>query len=183
MRVSEADLLFVPGLGNSDREHWQTRWLARLSTGRLVEQADWERPNLLDWTASIIAAVAGSARPVVLIGHSLGNAAIVHASARFEQGRVRGAFLVAPPSEASVRAIGAIDPAFAPYPRAPLPFPSLLVASRNDSFADFAQSEELSYDWGAQLIDAGEAGHINAASGHGPWPEGLMRFATFMARL
>ncbi|MCB1459938.1 MAG: alpha/beta hydrolase, partial [Nitratireductor sp.] len=25
--------------------------------------------------------------------------------------------------------------------------------------------------------------HINAESGHGPWPEGLMVFAKFMGRL
>jgi hypothetical protein len=30
------------------------------------------------------------------------------------------------------------------------------------------------------LIDAGESGHINAESGHGPWPEGIMVFAHFL---
>ncbi len=33
------------------------------------------------------------------------------------------------------------------------------------------------------FADAGEAGHINAESGHGPWPEGSMTFAHFMTRL
>ena len=33
------------------------------------------------------------------------------------------------------------------------------------------------------LADAGLSGHINAASGHGPWPEGLMRLAGFMKTL
>jgi len=27
-------------------------------------------------------------------------------------------------------------------------------------------------DWGADLVDAGDAGHINTASGYGPWPGG-----------
>ncbi len=27
------------------------------------------------------------------------------------------------------------------------------------------------------------SGHINAASGHGPWPEGLLMFAELMKRL
>ena len=31
--------------------------------------------------------------------------------------------------------------------------------------------------------DAGEAGHINGESGHGPWPEGLLTFGKFMSRL
>ena len=33
------------------------------------------------------------------------------------------------------------------------------------------------------LIDAGEAGHINADSGFGPWPEGSMAFAKFLTGL
>ena len=37
--------------------------------------------------------------------------------------------------------------------------------------------------WGATLVPAGDAGHIDAASGHGPWPEGLMRFGLFLSRL
>ncbi|MFB2608362.1 alpha/beta hydrolase, partial [Rhizobium phaseoli] len=37
--------------------------------------------------------------------------------------------------------------------------------------------------WGSFLVDAGEAGHINADSGHGPWPEGTMVFAQFLSRL
>ncbi|MFW8585524.1 alpha/beta hydrolase [Rhizobium beringeri] len=32
-------------------------------------------------------------------------------------------------------------------------------------------------------VDAGESGHINADSGHGPWPEGTMVFAQFLGRL
>lgn len=183
MRVADADLLFVPGLGNSGPDHWQRRWLERLSTGRLVDQDEWDSPRLADWAGRIAEAVAGSARPVVLIGHSLGVPAIAHAAAAFEEGKVRGAFLVAPPAESIVKTLAEIDPAFAPFPRGPLTFPSLLVASRNDAFSAYRDSEDLALDWGASIVDAGEAGHINAESGHGPWPEGLMRFATFMAKL
>ena len=183
MRVAEADLLFVPGLGNSGPDHWQTRWLERLSTGRRIDQGDWHRPVLADWAAAIIEAVAACKRPVVLIGHSLGVPAIAHAAAAFKPGMVRGAFLVAPPAEERLREISQIDPAFAPFPRGPFPFPALLVASRNDIFSEYTQSEELARDWGATIVDAGENGHINAESGHGPWPEGLMSFAAFMAKL
>ncbi|MFB9360579.1 alpha/beta hydrolase [Amorphoplanes nipponensis] len=27
-------------------------------------------------------------------------------------------------------------------------------------------------DWGAELVDAGDAGHLETASGYGPWPDG-----------
>jgi predicted alpha/beta hydrolase family esterase len=76
-----------------------------------------------------------------------------------------------------------VDPAFAPSPSTPLPFPSLLIASRDDPHATYEEMETMALDWGAQVIDAGAAGHIDAQSGHGPWPEGLMRFAAFLARL
>jgi predicted alpha/beta hydrolase family esterase len=33
------------------------------------------------------------------------------------------------------------------------------------------------------LSDAGESGHINIASGHGPWPEGLLQFGQFLKKL
>ena len=183
MRAADADLLFVPGLGNSGPEHWQTRWQARLSTARVVGQSDWSRAELDAWVARIVAEVAASTRPVVLLAHSLGVPAIAHAAAHFEPGRVRGAFLVAPPAEDRILTIDEIDNNFAPFPRAPLPFPSLLIASRNDDYAPYEASENLALDWGALLVDAGDAGHINAESGHGPWPEGLMRFAAFLAKL
>ena len=71
----------------------------------------------------------------------------------------------------------------APLPRDPLPFPALFIASRSDPYHDYEASEELAYAWGARIADAGHAGHINAESGHGPWPEGLMTFAGFLKRL
>ena len=76
-----------------------------------------------------------------------------------------------------------IDDAFAPLPRDPLPFPALFIASRSDPYHDYEASEELAYAWGARIADAGHAGHINAESGHGPWPEGLMSFAGFLKKL
>ena len=67
--------------------------------------------------------------------------------------------------------------------RDPLPFPSLLVASRNDPYSPYEVAEDTRFAWGAKVLDAGEAGHIDAESGHGPWPEGLMSFAGFLKGL
>ena len=77
-----------------------------------------------------------------------------------------------------------IDPAFKEKaPQAVLGAPGVIVASRNDAFADYAFSQDLARLWGLDLADAGDAGHINAESGHGPWPEGLMRLAGLFSRL
>src|SRR5260370_38119350 len=75
MRISDADILFVPGLGNSGPDHWQTRWEQKLSTGRRVEQDNWERPSLEQWTRRIpggVARSAGVGRPGGLLAPSLG---------------------------------------------------------------------------------------------------------------
>ena len=181
MRSSDFDILIVPGLGGSGPDHWQSRWEAKLSTAKRVEQDDWLNPRLESWTARIVSAVTAADRPVLLIAHSLGVTAVVHAAPMMPRGMVRGAFLVAPPADSVL--IEAAGPGFRPLPREPLPFPSLLVASRNDLYAPYDESEELSYAWGSRLLDAGEAGHINVDSGHGPWPEGLMSLAGFIKQL
>jgi uncharacterized protein len=64
--------------------------------------------------------------------------------------------------------------------RAPLPFTSLVVASRDAPRCAYARAEEFAATWGAGIVDAGESGHIDTAGGFGPWPEGLMRFAGFL---
>ena len=118
----------------------------------------------------------------MLVAHSLGVPAAIHAIPDFKKS-VAGAFLVAPPDVANP----AIRPkhlmTFGPYPREPLPFPSIVIASRDDSFCDFAVAEDIAAAWGSLFIDAGNSGHINAASGHGPWPEGSLTFARFLSRL
>ena len=183
MKTSDADILIVPGLGGSGPDHWQTRWEQKLSTARRVVQADWDRPVLEAWTHNLVEAVAASIRPVILVAHSLGVATVAHAAPSLPYGTVRGAVLVALPDVERPDAPAEIDPAFRPLTREPLPFPSLLIASRDDPYCTYERAEDFAYAWGAAIVDAGQAGHINAESGYGPWPEGLMRFAGFLKLL
>jgi uncharacterized protein len=182
MRTSDADILIIPGLGGSGPDHWQSRWESKLSTARRVAQQDWDRPRLTDWREAIAQAVAKAERPVILVAHSLGAIAAADIAAGHGD-RIKGGFLVAPPSLRAIKDIAAIDPRFADLALRPLPFPSVLVASRDDPYATFAESEGFARAWQAEIADAGNAGHINAASGHGPWPEGLMRLAGFLKNL
>lgn len=69
---------------------------------------------------------------------------------------------------------------FAPIPREPLPFPSLLVASRNDSFASLHTAARIATMWGSTLVEVGRLGHINAESGIGEWSEGLQLMASLV---
>lgn len=183
MRTFDTDILIVPGWTNSGPNHWQTRWQARLKTARRVEQDDWDTVDLAKWTGCLVAAVEAATKPIVLIAHSCGVPTVAHAAPRFPEGRVVGAFLVAPGGESQTAAIPGMDPAFTPYPREPLPFPSLLIASSNDPYCTPAEAGDMALAWGSLLIDAGDAGHINTESGHGPWPEGAMRFGWFLKQL
>lgn len=183
MKTADCDILILPGLAGSEEGHWQARWASRLPTARIVVQDDWNDPEPAAWTARIVEAVAEATRPVVLIAHSLGVVAAVEAAPRFAPGVVRGALLVALPDIEEAPNLPPGVRAFAPLPRDPLPFPALLVASRTDPHCTYVRAEDFAYAWGAQILDAGESGHINVASGHGPWPEGLMRLAGFLKTL
>jgi predicted alpha/beta hydrolase family esterase len=183
MRSSDCDIIIVPGYTNSGPGHWQSRWQGKLSTARRVEQDDWEAPVRNAWVARLTETVQRCRRPVVLVAHSLGVVTVAHAAPLLPPGLVRGAFLVAPADVDEAGLIPSVEHAFAPIPLDPLPFPSLVVASRSDPNFTYERAEDLAFAWGSALVDAGDAGHINTDSGFGPWPEGLMRFAGFLKRL
>ena len=182
MKVKDADILIVPGYTNSGPDHWQSRWEQKLSTARRVEQAEWSKPVREDWTARVAEAVNAAEKPVVLVAHSLGVPTAVQALPQFRK-PVAGAFFVAPPDVANPQIRPKHLMTFGPYPRDPLPFPSVVIASRNDPYCAFEVAEDIAGAWGSLFIDAGETGHLNAESGHGPWPEGSMTFAHFLSRL
>jgi predicted alpha/beta hydrolase family esterase len=167
-------ILTVPGFGNSGPTHWQTLWeQSRLDTRR-VELGMWDTPHRNAWVTKLDQAISQAQAPVILVGHSLGCQAISWWASLSPQPYgwpVAGALLVAPadvdrpdiPSELST---------FAPASRAPLPFPSILVASADDPWIELARARSLAADWGSHFVDAGAQGHLNAASGLGWWPEG-----------
>lgn len=188
MKAADCDILIIPGWAGSDESHWQSRWLAKLSTARLVEQDDWHKPRLNAWSERLLTAATGKTRPQVLVAHSIGCIVVAAAAAQLAAateapGHIAGAWLVAPPSEKAVQAIPGVDPAFTPFPRAKLPFPAMLVSASDDPYCPQEEAKALAESWGATYLDAGEAGHINSASGHGPWPDGILRFATFLRDL
>ena len=110
MRISEADILFISGLGGSGRDHWQTRWADKMANGRTVDLPNPGHPVCDHWVEAIIAEIAACENPVLLVAHSLGSLAVAHAMQSFQtrgsrgdRHPVSGAFLVAPPS---ARALG-----------------------------------------------------------------------------
>jgi len=171
-------VFILPGLGGSGPAHWQTLW--QRSYGYLrVEQAEWERPKLDLWLATLQRAVDESAEGVVFVAHSLACSLVAHFAAQ-KPSKVLGAFLVSPADVESHRCTPEETRCFSPIPLAPLPFPAHVVASSDDPYVDRARAEYFAENWRAGFTDVGSAGHINASSGLGPWPVG---HALFQARL
>jgi len=183
MKSSDVDILIVPGWSGSGPDHWQSRWETRLKTARRVEQEDWYKPSRHVWADEIVKAVRSATRPVVLVGHSAGCSAIAFAAEHLHPGEVAGAFLVAPASEKAKGAVPGMAPDFIAHRREKLPFPSVLIASATDPYCTQDEAKELAEAWGSEFVDAGDGGHLNTESGHGPWPDGLLRFAGFLKSL
>ncbi|MEP9402821.1 RBBP9/YdeN family alpha/beta hydrolase [Sphingomonas silueang] len=167
-------VLTVPGLNGSGPSHWQTLWeQSRPDTAR-VELGLWSRPLRNAWVTKLDQAIRQAQAPVVLAAHSLGCLAVAwwaQLSGQPYGWPVAGALLVAP---ADVDRAGApIElQGFAPAPRIPLPFPSIVVASTDDPWVSIERAHSMAVDWGSHFVDAGAQGHLNAASGIGWWEEG-----------
>ncbi len=165
-------VLTIPGIDNSGPAHWQTRWEAEHPGFRRVQMADWARPERGAWTDAIEGAVRAAPGPVVLVAHSLGCLAVAHWASQGSTARVKGALLVAAPDPAGP-AFPAVAVGFAPLPQGRLPFPGILVASRNDPYGGIEHARRCAADWGCTLVDIGNAGHINDGSGLGSWRDGF----------
>ena len=165
-----APVLIVPGYGDSGPEHWQSLWEHANLDFRRVAQRDWLYPVRGEWVETLEREIRKAGAPVVLVAHSLGCLAVAYC-ARDRTLPVHGALLVVPPDVERPDFPPVIE-GFAPIPREPLPFPSIFVASRNDSFSDFARATALARAWGSRLVDAGDSGHLNRDAGFGPWPLG-----------
>jgi predicted alpha/beta hydrolase family esterase len=165
------NVLILPGWQNSGAAHWQTRWEAAYGDRR-VDQDDWEWPRRGDLMARLEEVLLGLDGPALLVAHSLGCqlAAAWAAHSRHTE-RVRGVLLVAPPDTERADMPPQVQ-SFRPIARQRLPFAATLVASSDDPFCALERAGEMAQDWGAALVVAGAAGHLNAESGLGDWPAG-----------
>lgn len=179
----------VPGLGGSGAEHWQSHWQREIAHARIVEQADWDRPESDAWVTTLNRYVEGCRKPVVLVAHSLGCALVAHWAARVRYGQaappsapISAAMLVAPADVDSEAHTPDIIRSFAPMPLARLPFPSLVVASADDPFVSPERSAQFAGSWDSDLVSVGPMGHLSSDSGCGSWPRGKTILSEFVHR-
>ena len=169
--MKPSNVLVLPGWQNSGPQHWQSLWEQRYGYVR-VDQHDWDKPRRGDWVARLEEVLLTRDEPAVLVAHSLGCMLTAAWAAHTKNPqRVKAALLVAPgdPERPDVREQ---IPGWAPIPLQALPFPSVLVASRDDPFCEFERARLFAHAWGSQFMDYGLCGHINADSGLASWPEG-----------
>lgn len=169
--VKAVDVLVLPGWQSSGPQHWQSHWEAMYGYQR-VEQHDWLRPLRGDWIARLEDVLLQRKAPVILVAHSLGCLLVVAWAAHSRNPQlVKGALLVAP-SDAASEALRPVLGNWSSIALQELPFPSILVASRNDPYCSLERASLFAKAWGSALVDCGNRGHVNAESGLGAWSEG-----------
>lgn len=171
-------VLIVPGLRDAVATHWQTLLEDRLrATGRPVAAVPPMGREDLDCTrrvAAIEQAAQSVAGPLLIVAHSGGCIMVAHWAQKTRRA-VHSALLATPPDFEAPLPDGypTLDAlragSWLPVPRARLPFPSIVAASQDDPLADYDRVAMLARGWGSRLLDLGNVGHLNPASGYGEW--------------
>ncbi|HET8745896.1 MAG TPA: alpha/beta hydrolase [Ramlibacter sp.] len=184
---ADASVLIVPGLRDHVDAHWQTLLAQRLPRAHTVPPLGRESIALQPRLECIEEAARRIEGPLVIVAHSAGVIMVAHWALRTKC-EVQGALLATPPDfgkplPAGYPTLEALDAhGWLPVPREPLPFPSIVAASRNDPLAAFSRVGELARDWGSELVDLGRVGHLNPASGFGAWDMAPALIARLAAR-
>jgi predicted alpha/beta hydrolase family esterase len=171
-------LLIVPGYHGSGPGHWQSWLQQQVPNSTRITGIDWEQPVLAQWAGRIREALAQAQQPLWVIAHSFGSlAAVVAAADRPEH--IAQLILVAPADPDRFDCMG-LKPERAlgverfslgkALPLRPLQVNGLVIGSRNDPWLSYDKAAALAKGWQLDFHDGGEAGHINADSGHGAWP-------------
>ena len=176
-------VLIVPGLRDHVPEHWQTLLQADLerrgTNVACVPRRQNEKLSCGLWLEALDQSLASIDGPVVLAAHSGGVMIVVHWAQRHRARPIHGALLAAPadletdlpsgyPTQDELQRNG-----WLPIPRLPLPFRSIVAASSNDPLARHDRVLRFAEAWGSEVVELGDVGHLNPASGYGPWPRAL----------
>lgn len=193
-----ATLIINPGLRDAAPQHWQSLLAAqwRQGQGPVIEVATFGRDDLsLDKRIfALNEAVLQAGGPSVIAAHSGGCITVAHWIRRLgPQGidalrpTLRGILLATPanlerplpagyPDQAALQAQG-----WAPLPRAKLGLPSVVAISHNDPLCPLDDAKSLADAWGSVSVDLGDVGHLNPASGFGPWPQAQLLINQLLA--
>lgn len=169
--LEEHPVLIVPGLHNSDPQHWQSLWQQQLPGSRRIHLNDWHTPNLGAWKAAIRHQLdllyRQQQKPVLIIAHSFGTLASASIASETPQ-QIAALLLVAPADPDKFKLAQQL-------PQDPLRVPAKIIASSNDPWLSDAKAAYWALQWGADFLRLKNVGHINSDSGLGYWPEGVQQ--------
>ena len=178
----EPTFVFLAGYANSGDGHWQRTWSERLPGSVWVEHADWLNANREEWVADVQKALWNISGPMVVVAHSLGCLLLAEWCRNHEDPSLVGAFLVAVPNPDGINLPGVVE-GFEDPTAMELPFSAIVVASADDPYADIDFARAIAETWGAEFVDIGARGHINADAGIGTWDEGWEMLQRFVGNL
>jgi len=165
-------VLLLHGWGGSDHPHWQS-WLAgelakEYGCVSFLQLSDFDRPKLDVWKKELLEHLQ-EFKPDIVICHSLANILWFHLCNDANLERIQKLYLVAPPSLCcEIEELQSFFPLKAPknlYAKK-----ILLITSTNDPYLNTQEAEQLQKELEVAMHVIKDGGHINAASGYGPWP-------------
>ena len=169
--------VIVPGVGGSDYDHWQS-WLQRqLMCCSRVQQQDWNAPVLNQWVKNFVESVAAVKDSVQIVAHSFGCLTTVAALDQHPElaKKIKKLILVAPANPARFGDQGFTRNSHNDYAayfhQIKLKIPIEMIISENDPWLSFEDAKKLAHFWQVLPTNIGAVGHINVASGFGPFPE------------
>ena len=169
--------VIVPGVGGSEHDHWQS-WLQRqLKSCSRVQQQDWNKPVLHEWIEQFVNTVQAIQEPIQIVAHSFGCLTTVAALAQHPElnQKIKNLVLVAPTNPARFGDDGFARESQNDYQQyfhqLKLQVPTQMIISENDPWLNFQDALQLAKAWKIRPKNLGQVGHINVASGFGPFPE------------
>ena len=169
--------IIVPGIGGSEYEHWQS-WLQRqLPACSRVEQNDWKNPIIDDWVSNLLATIDQVNSAVQIVAHSFGCLTSLRALHEHQALRlkVKHLTLVAPANPKRFSLTGyaheVSENMWQYFQNLNIHLQAQLLISENDPWLDYQDALQLSKAWKIKTTCLGQVGHINVASGFGPFPE------------
>lgn len=175
-RKQETTVLIIPGLRDHVAEHWQTLLAEKLPNVCTVPPLEEDKLSCKARVDAVQQQLDKISGPVILVAHSAGVLMVAHWAAAYER-PIKGALLATPPDLNSTWPANYPTPeslqanGWSPLPTGPLPFPSIVAASANDHLASLEAVAEMAHNWQSELVNLGNVGHLNPASGFGPWSQ------------
>ena len=160
---AQVAVLIVPGLRGHVDDHWQTHLAKKLPRALMVEPPGKKSVTLAERMNAVERVATSTNDPLVIVAHSAGSLIVAHWAYRTRR-HVLGALLATPPdlefplpegypTQAELRANG-----WLPMPDDPLPFPTIVAASRNDPLAHYEDVIVMAQRWGARIERSGRGG-------------------------